>query len=593
MYTIHANGQLLFTTHSDAVETLVLNPKMSLDVESAGSLSFVIPPGNGMHGKLKKLKCMLTVEQDGRQIARYRVTETESDNYNQQSIYCEGDKAFLRDSVHAPYEYEGTVHGLFHKLLDNHNANVDDEKQFAAGEITAVSAEETTHVLCDVYAETSDEMDERLLSAYGGYLRTRLENGVYYLDWIKHYGDENQQPIAFGVNMLELTDRADANEVFTVLIPLGAADVGSQDEPLTIESVNNGLNYIQDDEAVEKYGKIWRTYTWSHVSDPYELLEKGREYMKTGVALETLTLNAVDMHFVDGNIQPIMLGDRVRILSEPHGLDKVLLCTQIELDLLNPEKTQYTFGEKPRTLTENVVLTQDRVGGGGGGGRQDIEEEVSDILRWAKIIAEEQNAHIQLTAGELNRLSGNLSAVEIEMNGITSELTLAASRLDNVESRTTSAEIALNGANATITLHASELSELSQNLSEALIEIDGIQSEILLKADKITLDGYVTASSFNAEIAAINNIFSGYSQAQNLHVNNAITAQSGQFTNISLINNDCAWASKTVQTSIPEFTTANVTLANGNSIKVVTGWATAPSQHRSTMNYLTKKTTGG
>lgn len=592
MYTIHADGQLLYSSQSNDVESIVLTPKLALDVESAGNLSFVLPPGNRMHGSLKKLKGMLTVEQDGKQLARCRVTETENDNYNQQSVYCEGDRAFLRDSVHAPYSYEGTVHGLFQKLLDNHNNQVEAEKQFVLGVITAVSEGETTEVLCEVYSSTADEMDERLLSAYGGYLRTRTEEGIHYLDWVEHYGDENEQPIEFGVNLLDLTDKADAGDVFTVLIPLGASGLGESgeyDEPLTIESVNNGLNYIQDDDAVALYGKIWRTYTWSHVEDAAKLLEKGREYLKTGIALETLTLKAVDMHFVDGNVQPIRLGDRVRILSNPHGLDKVMLCTQIEIDLLNPENTLYTFGEKPRTLTENVVQTQEAVGGrGGGGGRQTVEEEISDIVHWAQIITEEQNAHIQLTAGEFNRINGNLSAVEIEMDGIEAEIAIAASRLDEVEGRTTSAEIAIDGANATIELHASELSDLSQSMTEAEIAIDGLNSEIRLKADKIELEGYVTIDSLEAEIAEINKFFTGTAQAQMLDTN-TLTCQTAQITNVSLINYDCKWASKTVQTSIPEFTTATITLANGNQMKVVTGWAEAPSTYRSTMAYLTQK----
>lgn len=525
MYTIHADGQLLFSSLSEDVGSIVLTPKLSLDVENSGSLSFVIPPGNALHGKLKKLKGALTVEQDGVQIARFRVMETENDNYNQQSVYCEGDKAYLNDSVHAPYSYEGTVHGLFRKLLDNHNANVEAEKQFEHGVITVVDENETTEVLNEVYAATADEMSERLLNAYGGYLRTRVENSIHYLDWVEHYGDVNSQPIEFGVNMLDITDKADASDVFTVLIPLGATEVGSkEDKPLTIESVNNGLNYIQDDEAVARYGKIWRTYTWSHVSNASELLKKGREYLKTGITLETLTLKAVDMHFVDGNIQPIRLGDRVRILSDPHGLDKVMLCTQVEIDLLNPENTLYTFGEKPRTLTDNVVM-KEKGGGGGGGGRADIEEEVSNIQRWAKIIAEEQEAYIQLTAGELNRLNGNLSAVELEMDGVAAEMQLAASRLDNVEGRTRSAEIAIDGANATITLQASELSELSQSVSEARIDIDGVNSQIRLKADKTVVDGILSTGLAGVGVLSATRVSANNAYFDSLTLNDDVVVQ--------------------------------------------------------------------
>jgi hypothetical protein len=118
MYTIHADGKLLFDSLSDDVGNIVLSPMLDLSINKAGSLSFTIPPGNSMHRSLKKLKTIVTVEQDGVQIARGRVTETELATYNQNGVYCEGEKSFLLDSVHAPYYYSGDVHGLFQKLID-------------------------------------------------------------------------------------------------------------------------------------------------------------------------------------------------------------------------------------------------------------------------------------------------------------------------------------------------------------------------------------------------------------------------------------------------------------------------------------------
>lgn len=546
MYTIYADGNVLFDSLSEDLEHIVLSPKLTLDINKAGSCSLVLPPGNGLHGQLKKLKSLLTVEQDGEQLARLRVLETTTDTYNQQNVYCEGDKAFLMDSVHAPYTYSGTVHGLFRKLMDNHNANVDDEKQFVIGEITAVSETETTAVECEVYSSTSSEIEERLLNVYGGYLRTRTVDGVHYIDWLEQYGDANNQPIEFSVNMLELTDKTDAGDVFTVLIPLGASEInedGEYTDPVSVASVNGGLNYIQDDDAVELYGKVWKTRTWDYEKEPAKLLEKAREYLKTGIALETITLKAIDMHFADGNVQPIRLGDRVRILSNPHGIDKVMICSQIEIDLLNPENTVYTFGEKPRTLTDNVIKTNQQVGSlGGGGGRKSVKEEVSDIIRWAQIIADEQNAHIQLTAGEFNKVNKNLSAVEIEMDGIEAELTLAASKLLELEGRTTSAEIALAGAEAKITLHTESIEDLGKSISAAEIAIDGMNSTITLMAEEIELQGKVIADELKVGIADINKFFTGAAQAQMLDTN-SLTCQTAQITNVSLINYDCAWRS--------------------------------------------------
>lgn len=589
MYTIHADGKLLFDSLSDDVGSIVLSPKLLLDINKAGSLSLMLPPGNNLHGDLKKIKTLVTVEQDGELLARGRVTEIETDIYNQQSVYCEGEKTFLLDSVHAPYTYSGTVHGLFRKLLDNHNANVEDEKQFVIGEITAVSETETTAVECEVYSITTSELEERLLNAYGGYLRTRTVDGIHYIDWLEQYGDENSQPIEFSVNMLDLTDTADAADVFTVLIPLGASEInddGEYTDPVTIASVNGGKNYIQDDDAVDLYGKIWRTETWNYITDAGKLLEKGREYLKTGIALETITLKAIDMHFVDDNVQPIRLGDRVRILSNPHGIDKVMVCSQIEIDLRNPENTVYTFGEKPRTLTDNVIRTKETLSGRGGGGG--VKQEVGELLRWAELYADPELGRIQGIAWDVNNLTGRQSEVELYMDALEAVVKLRAERsiFNEVDDRMTSTEMLLNGYEGNIGLVA-KVGNHEGWISSAEIVMNGMDSKITLMANEIELMGKVIADEIQVKLADIENIFAGYSEISSLGISGNLYAANANLTDtVRLLNRTCEWKSKTVQTSIPSFTTANITLANGNSVKVVTGWADAPSSYRSTMYYL-------
>lgn len=394
MYAMYADGELFFSTGAlDDEAYILLNPKLSLDVENNGSLSFVLPPGNRMHGRIQKLKTIVTVQQDGEEIFRGRVLDVERDFYTQESVYCEGDKSFLLDTLYEPYNYSGSVQGFFRALIENHNSLADEQRRFTVGQITAVGSAETMNAEDDAYTDTSSVIEDKLLSVYGGYLKTRTVGGTHYIDWVKEYSGTNSQPIAFAVNLLDLTDKVSAGDVFTVLIPLGASNInddGEYDAPLTVESVNGGRNYIQDDAAVALYGKIWRTRTWSNEDDPTRLLQKGREYLKMGAALETLTLKAIDMHFVDGAAQPIRLGDKVRISSNPHGIDKTTLCSQMEIELLSPENAAYTFGVRPRTLTENAVrtdrdlggLTGNRGGRGGGGGRS-VKKQIGDVLRWA------------------------------------------------------------------------------------------------------------------------------------------------------------------------------------------------------------------
>lgn len=492
MYTIHVDGQLLFSAAMMDEEHIVLDPKLSLDVNSAGSLTFVLPPGHVLYNSIHKLKSIITVEQDGKIIFRGRVMDDTKDFYNQKDVYCEGDRSFLLDSQCAPYTYSGTVLELFQKLIADHNSQVDADKQFTIGRVTAVSEDETTEVENVAYWETIKDIDEKLLGAYGGYLMTRTENGTTYLDWLAKSGDTSSQVIEFSVNLLDLKDKVDAADVFTILIPLGASSIGDDGEytePVNISSVNDGLNYIQNDAAVAQYGKIWRTKTWNYEEDPEKLLEKGREYLKTGAATHTLTINAIDMHFINGNAQAIQKGAYVRILSEPHGLDITINNTKQEIELQNPEEATYTFGEPPRTLTENVVKKKEEIEGltgnvGGGGGGKSVKEELKDYIRWADIRASADEAMIELLTGESSKQGERLSKAEITLDGVNAQIVLKA----DVET----------------------VNEQGRRISAAEIEIDGLNGEITLKANKVYVDAEITkvknlvATEIEAAISDIN-----------------------------------------------------------------------------------------
>ena len=476
MFTIHVDGQMIYSSALYDAPDKVLAPQLSLETSNSGSFSFVLSPGHPAQSLIRKKKSIITLEQDGVLLFRGRAADTELDVYNQLSVYCEGDKAFLNDSVYAPGELSGKVLDFFSGIIANHNAQVEADKRFTIGVVDVVDANEelvsASRQETRVYWKSSEMIETSLLSVYGGYLRTRTEGNTHYLDWFKEYGPTNAQPIEFGVNLLDLTNRADAGDVFTVLIPIGYSEInsdGSRSDPVTIKSVNNGLEYIQNDEAVALYGKIWRTQNWQYEKDPAELLEKARKFLTTGAELETLTIRAVDMHFVDGNTQAIRVGDKVRIYSEPNGIDRTIICSKIDMDLFNPENTVYTFGEPPRMLTDDINDLEEeskRRGGGGGGGRS-IEEELSDIIRWAQINVSEVNAQIQLTAGEIDQLNERVST----------------------------AEIALDGVNATIALKVSK--------DEVVSSINMSTEEIVIQAAKINLSGYVTTSKLSAELASI------------------------------------------------------------------------------------------
>lgn len=82
MYQIYADGVKMYESGGDA-SLLLISPKATLDVNSVPTLSFTIPPGNVRHGKLQKLKTIITVLDDGDLIFRGRVRDITTDFYNQ------------------------------------------------------------------------------------------------------------------------------------------------------------------------------------------------------------------------------------------------------------------------------------------------------------------------------------------------------------------------------------------------------------------------------------------------------------------------------------------------------------------------------
>ena len=86
MYTIYADGQLLYSPTEAEEGYAVFDPKLTMELNKAGSLEFTMPPSNVMYDQLQKLKTYVTVEQDGTEIWRGRVLHDEKDFYLNDAI---------------------------------------------------------------------------------------------------------------------------------------------------------------------------------------------------------------------------------------------------------------------------------------------------------------------------------------------------------------------------------------------------------------------------------------------------------------------------------------------------------------------------
>ena len=341
----------------------VEEPTLDQAVNAHGSLSFKILPTHPEYNNIRALMTIVTVYNGDDLIFRGRVIETTQDIYGIISVYCEGELAFLCDSVHTPFVYGGstaTPGDLFRRLIANHNAyttsvdNSNREKLFTIGQVTVKGQKGYTYS-ADTAKSTWDLLIDGLINQVGGYLRTRHVNDVTYIDYLADYTGVAQQTVEYGKNLLSLEDGIVGGDIITVLLPYGGKPDGV-DTRTTIESVNNGKSYIKADaETIAKYRNIWGTQTWDEITDPGQLLLAARSYLNAQKeALNTVSAEALDLSAVDADMKPIHVGDYVRIISTPHGINKKLLCTAKTTDLADPASTRITIGPKTQTLTAAV-----------------------------------------------------------------------------------------------------------------------------------------------------------------------------------------------------------------------------------------------
>ena len=359
MYTIYSDGKLVYAPHLSDAGCGVFTPQLTVELNKAGSLAFVMPPDNVMYDSINKLSSIITVKQDDNELFRGRVLNDEKDFYNQKKNYCEGELAFLIDSIQRPYTYTGTVANLFKKFISNHNSRVEDAKKFTVGTISVTNSDKEITVKGEDYCTTMDAITDKLLEVYGGYLVTRGSGSTRYIDWVETSGDNSSQSIEFGYNLLDVTEYISGEDLFTVLVPIGKRqtnDNGDFTGYVNISSVNNGKDYIENATAVSLFGRIETSESWSEVEDPSELKTLGEAYLSKCIELAvTLTVKAIDLNLLDVNYERIRLGDWVRVVSPPHNLDKWFQCTKIVYDLIDPEKTEYVFGVEYTSFTDKQV----------------------------------------------------------------------------------------------------------------------------------------------------------------------------------------------------------------------------------------------
>lgn len=107
---------------------------------------------------------------------------------------------------------------------------------------------------------------------------------------------------------------------------------------ITIASVNNDSIYLEaEPEVIEQYGRVEKVLQFNDIDSPDTLLDEAQAYLRDYQYNKlVLEISAVDLNYLNADIENFKLLDKVRCLSRPHGMNKVFTVSKLEIPLDDP-----------------------------------------------------------------------------------------------------------------------------------------------------------------------------------------------------------------------------------------------------------------
>ena len=373
MYKVYLDDELLYHPNLVKQKNLSIeNTRLNVELNKTGSFTFVIRKNNTRYAQLKKMQSIVKVYDDNDRLFRGRILNSTRGLFNELQVTCEGELAFLLDSRVRPYEFTGSVADYHRFLVEQHNSQVGSVKQFKVGICTVTDPNDYISRASSDYPSTWDEFNEKLIKLLGGYIWTREEEDGVYIDYLADFDEVNTQPIEFGENLLGFEETIKGQDIATAIIPLGAKIVTEEtvvdeegnestetvetEERLTIADINNGVDYVYHEEAVNKYGLIFKVVEWDDVTLAENLKEKAEEELQNTIHfVRVLDLKAVDLRALNVNIRRFRLGRYTPVKSKPHELDEYLLTRKLSINILNDADSALLLGDEKQTFTDKHV----------------------------------------------------------------------------------------------------------------------------------------------------------------------------------------------------------------------------------------------
>lgn len=416
LVTIINNGLETIINHvSTNNKTNRISGTIKQGINTINSFTFTILPNNSGYSLIEPLSTLVTVlntktnkyEFIGRVLSPSN--SMSSSGLISKTFVCESELAYLLDTYQSYEEIHNiSVRGYLERLIQVHNANTDDNKKFVVGNVNVVDNNDSLYKYI-AYESTKKNIDDDLINKLGGELKIRHENGVRYLDYLTEIGKVCTTEIRLAKNLKDITQDIDINGYCNRLIVLGAKLKATDSEGnevdtenrLTIESVNNGIRYIDDVESIAKYGIIQGQVIYDDVTEAKNLFTKGQKHLLNQRLLISNKVNALDLSLIGIDIDNFEVGNYHPLIHEILGINDIVRIVEKSISIDNPSSSTITLGDLEKDIKQYQLDVKKRY------------EEAKKLADEAKKKAVQVETY---TTNEIYRVDDRVNQVTVDTN---------------------------------------------------------------------------------------------------------------------------------------------------------------------------------
>lgn len=406
MYILKYAGSVL---HDPRIDTQISAGILKEESGQSPTLSLTIQPTHPLWDSFTRDTVMLPnrevelVEfETGIVLFRGRVRAISMEFDGSKKLTCEGAMAYLNDTTVRPYKTYDTdeiecdinapaeANKLFEWFIEQHNAHVMNAcEKFIIG-VNAGANYGKLQRGTGTRPATLKEMRDKLEKACGGWLRVRYDATGSIIDWLPDTGAaEATQRVELGSNLLDLDTQVDGKDIYTAIVPVGKTGKGENERKVNVSAETAYVPFgfaiqgdaVVDMAAVEKYGLIEKTMSYD-LDKPQALADKAVADLAAGKLDDSIEVSAFDLHNLNEQTLPIDFLDRVFVKSEPHGIERYMICSGRTINLTNPTATQFKLGAITATLTKGATSSQESA-------QESIAKRVTSLSNATKNIAKD------------------------------------------------------------------------------------------------------------------------------------------------------------------------------------------------------------